>query len=101
MDIGKVYMKYLTSVVTLKLDTDLCIGCGMCVEVCPHEVFAIENRKANLLDRDSCMECGACQMNCPTGAVTVRSGVGCAAGIISSKLGVKGACACSCGEDCE
>jgi hypothetical protein len=32
------------------------------------------------------MECGACQLNCPTGAITVDSGVGCAAAMISSAL---------------
>jgi NAD-dependent dihydropyrimidine dehydrogenase PreA subunit len=89
-------LRYLPNVVTLKLDVETCIGCGMCVEVCPHEVFVIENRKSRIVDLDSCMECGACAMNCAVGAIKVRSGVGCAAGMIAGKLGIKGAC---CGEE--
>jgi len=32
------------------------------------------------------MECGACQLNCPTGAISVESGVGCAAAMIYAAL---------------
>lgn len=66
----------LKDVATLKLNKDKCIGCGMCVQVCPHQVFIIEEGKADILDKDGCMECGACAQNCPTAAVTVRTGVG-------------------------
>ena len=52
--------RYLKDVTTLKLDRDACIGCGRCPEVCPHQVFAIAEKKAFLQDRDACMECGAC-----------------------------------------
>lgn len=69
-------LKYLKNVSTLKLNQDKCIGCGMCVQVCPHQVFAVKEGKASILDKDSCMECGACAQNCVASAVTVRSGVG-------------------------
>ena len=85
-------LKYLSGVVTLKLDTDACVGCGMCIIVCPHTVFAIHEDKAEIEDRDACMECGACALNCPTEAIAVKSGVGCAAGIILSRLGKDGDC---------
>jgi len=32
------------------------------------------------------MECGACATNCPTEAITVQSGVGCAAALINTAL---------------
>ncbi len=74
--------QYLKNVVTLAYDPAKCIGCGQCVNVCPHAVFRLEGRQAVLADRDRCMECGACAGNCPTGALTVNAGVGCAAAII-------------------
>ena len=77
---------YLNDVVTLALDQQTCIGCGRCFEVCPHQVFVIDNKKAVLTDRDACMECGACALNCPVKAITVDAGVGCASGMINEWL---------------
>jgi NAD-dependent dihydropyrimidine dehydrogenase PreA subunit len=71
---------------TLQYDPDLCAGCEMCSIVCPHGVFAMNGRVAQLVRPDACMECGACQLNCPTGAITVDSGVGCAAAMIRAAL---------------
>ena len=78
--------RYLNDVVTLALDRAACIGCGRCVEVCPHQVFTIGSGKAALADRDACMECGACALNCPVKAITVDAGVGCATGMINEWL---------------
>ena len=66
---------YLKDVVTLKLDQEKCVGCGMCLVVCPHEVLSMNNGHVRIENRDLCMECGACAQNCPTDAVTVRAGV--------------------------
>lgn len=87
---------YLKDVVTLELDAEKCTGCRMCTRVCPHEVFAIAEKKAVIVRKDYCMECGACAKNCPEGAITVKSGVGCAAGIINGILkGTEPSCDCS------
>lgn len=86
--------KYLKNVVTLKLDGEKCTGCGMCVKVCPHNVFTMKESKAFLNDRDSCMECGACAMNCPFSAVQVNAGVGCAYAMIRGKMSGDGDCSC-------
>lgn len=89
-------MQYFTDVVTLKLNDKLCTGCAMCTIVCPHNVFKIQNSKAVINDIDSCMECGACSKNCKFGALSVRSGVGCASGIINGILrGTEASCDCS------
>jgi NAD-dependent dihydropyrimidine dehydrogenase PreA subunit len=91
-------MHYLLNGHSLVLEPELCSGCGRCMEVCPHAVFAIADRKALIAHRENCMECGACRMNCPTQAIEVSAGVGCAAAIISSMRGNnKGCVSCDCG----
>lgn len=87
---------YLKNVTTLKLKSDLCTGCGKCLEVCPHNVFLIKDRKAVILDKDRCMECGACVKNCSFKAIEVKQGVGCAFAIIMGWLtGTEPSCDCS------
>jgi NAD-dependent dihydropyrimidine dehydrogenase PreA subunit len=89
-------LQYLKDVVTLKLDDTLCTGCKLCTIVCPHDVFKILAGKAIIQDIDACMECGACAVNCRFGAISVRSGVGCAAGILNGILNnTEPSCGCS------
>jgi len=74
--------RYIEEVVTLRFEAGACNGCGMCVDVCPHGVFARAKKTVLLRDPGACMECGACVRNCPEGAVYVHPGVGCAMAII-------------------
>ncbi len=76
----------VSSLNTLQFDPALCTGCGICVDVCPHGVFAKNSRLVHVVRPEACMECGACQMNCPFGAVQVDSGVGCATAMIWAAL---------------
>ena len=95
-------LRYLTDVVTLTLDEGKCNGCGMCMAVCPHGVFALEQGKAQIIDRDACMECGACAKNCPSEAISVEAGVGCAAAIIIGALtGSEPDCGCGSTSCCD
>jgi len=90
-------LRYLPGVATLALERSLCDGCGMCEVVCPHRVFELADGTARITDRDRCMECGACALNCRAGAITVTAGVGCAAAVIQTALGLSsGGC---CGDD--
>jgi len=85
---------YLKDVVTLKLDEEKCVGCGMCLSVCPHAVLRPVNGRVEIEDRDACMECGACSQNCPVKAISVRSGVGCVTAVINFALGRKNSSCC-------
>ena len=79
-------LRYLENVATLELHREACTGCGRWAEVCPHQVFAVSDMKAQIVDRDACMECGACARNCPADAIGVDAGVGCASGMINEWL---------------
>ena len=93
--------RYLENVATLDLSTENCIGCGKCIEVCPHGVFILDEKKARLKDKNRCMECGACAVNCPADAITVDAGVGCAYAVIKGWLtGTEPSCDCSGSEEC-
>ncbi len=78
--------RYLADVAKLELDPAACTGCGRCVEVCPHGVFSVAEKRASITDLDACMECGACAKNCAAGAIRVEAGVGCASGLINEWL---------------
>lgn len=94
-------LRYLSNVVTLQLDESKCNGCRRCVEVCPHAVFVMVNKRAKIDDRDACMECGACANNCEEGALTVGAGVGCAAAIIYGAIrGAEPTCDATAGSSC-
>jgi NAD-dependent dihydropyrimidine dehydrogenase PreA subunit len=71
---------------TLEYYPDLCVDCGACTEVCPHAVFERADKGVRLANAAACMECGACRLNCPSGAISVQSGVGCAAAMIYAAL---------------
>ena len=71
---------------TRQVNTDRCIGCGTCVDVCPVEVDdefneGLAKRKAifrpvphnipnmYIIDQNHCTKCGKCMIHCPTQAV--------------------------------
>lgn len=87
-------MMYLKNVATLSLDASKCTGCGMCLTVCPHDVFEMQGKTVAIADRDACMECGACAKNCPVSALSVSVGVGCAAAVINVLHGRTDECCC-------
>lgn len=53
-----------------QVNTEECIGCGLCVDECPVSAIVVENDVA-VVSEDDCIECGACESECPNGAITV------------------------------
>lgn len=78
--------KLKTPDTTLHYDEEKCTGCRTCIEVCPHAVFSMNEKKAHLERIEDCMECGACALNCRDGAIYVESGVGCASATILAAI---------------
>lgn len=59
--------------VTPTVDHELCIGCGICVDLCP-EVFAMEDEKSTVIGGDKCSSCD-CQEavdSCPVSAISLE-----------------------------
>jgi NAD-dependent dihydropyrimidine dehydrogenase PreA subunit len=58
-----------------------CIGCSVCVQICPTEVFKIiikrdgeYKRLVSIVEREeACIGCMACVENCPTESIRVRN----------------------------
>jgi len=50
------------------LDTELCVGCGCCGEVCSQGALELPDKA--LLLYELCIDCGACVEMCPVGALT-------------------------------
>ena len=63
------------------LQPELCILCGLCVDVCPPNCITIaraddlgmgtESQSVLLLDEDLCIRCGLCVNRCPPGALSM------------------------------
>ncbi|MCD4703168.1 MAG: 4Fe-4S binding protein, partial [Methanosarcinaceae archaeon] len=50
------------------VDEDICVGCGVCVPMCPFQALSIENDKLKIITA-LCKGCGTCMAACPTGAL--------------------------------
>ncbi|HEX3017703.1 MAG TPA: 4Fe-4S binding protein [Caproicibacter sp.] len=54
----------------IKIDEDLCNGCGLCANACQEGAIAVINGKAKLIRDDYCDGLGNCLPVCPTGAIS-------------------------------
>jgi len=53
----------------IKIDGELCNGCGLCSQACHEGAIGMVNGKAHLLRDDYCDGLGNCLPVCPTGAI--------------------------------
>jgi heterodisulfide reductase subunit A len=63
--------KMKSEAITAVVDEDLCIGCGLCEELCPYGAPRVEEGKSKIVDV-LCRGCGVCAAECPRRAITMR-----------------------------
>jgi heterodisulfide reductase subunit A len=63
--------KVKTEAITAVVNEDLCIGCGLCEEICPYGAPKIEEGKSRIREI-LCRGCGSCAAECPKQAITMR-----------------------------
>jgi NAD-dependent dihydropyrimidine dehydrogenase PreA subunit len=55
----------------IKINEENCDGCGECVDICPSEVFSLENEKSKVTNLDECAGCESCVEVCPNSLITL------------------------------
>ena len=56
----------------MRIDEELCNGCGLCVTPCAEGAIEIVDGKARVVSEALCDGAGFCLAVCPTGALTVE-----------------------------
>jgi len=54
-----------------EVDSEKCVGCGECVDICPVDVYEIQNEKSVPVNAEECLGCESCIEVCGQDAITV------------------------------
>ena len=58
---------------TVKINSELCNGCGTCINSCTMDVIRMDekSKKAIVKYPEDCVLCELCALDCPTKAISV------------------------------
>ncbi len=57
--------------IVIKMNSELCNGCGACVDQCPNRVFKLVDGKSRAVNSKDCMACYLCETVCPMSGIKV------------------------------
>lgn len=49
-----------------------CVGCGLCVEICPTKTISMTNEKKAIVNQKNCIGCGECMSHCQVKAFVLN-----------------------------
>ncbi len=55
----------------INLNESECVDCGLCISICPREVFSFDKGWKLRLAEEKCILCGKCVDACPSRALTL------------------------------
>jgi len=72
MKYGSSALKFLQKMegIEVKVNRDICVGCGDCFKVCIFDAMKMIDGKA-FIDQNECIGCGRCERTCPNDAITI------------------------------
>lgn len=64
---------------SIKINKELCKGCGLCVKACPKKILRLSETESNnsgyfvmeCFDMNNCIGCASCAITCPDVAIEV------------------------------
>jgi len=54
------------------IDENLCIGCGLCISICPYSAISKDDKGIAKVNEVLCKGCGTCAASCPERAITMH-----------------------------
>lgn len=55
----------------VEVDSEKCIGCGECVDICPEDVYEMQDEKSVPVNEENCVGCESCIEVCESDAITI------------------------------
>jgi 2-oxoglutarate ferredoxin oxidoreductase subunit delta len=64
----------------IRIDVEVCKGCGLCVYFCPRTVLRMNSQRHNkkgyvlpeIINREACTSCRLCEAGCPDLAIYIE-----------------------------
>ncbi|MHA1254437.1 MAG: CoB--CoM heterodisulfide reductase iron-sulfur subunit A family protein [Promethearchaeota archaeon] len=57
---------------TAEVDSEICIGCGVCIKLCPYNAISKNEEKVVAVNKVLCKGCGVCGASCLVNAITIH-----------------------------